>query len=391
VKDTVRFLACLTLALVASSAVAQSSVIIPSPPQLSASSYLLMDATTGAILVEHNVDETLPPASLTKMMTSYIVSNEIYGDRIQPTDMVPISVKAWRMGGSKMFIREGTQVSVEDLLRGVIIQSGNDASVALAEFVAGSEDAFVDVMNQQAQLLGMTNTQFKNSTGWPAEGHYTSARDLAYLGRALINDFPSHYAIYAEKEFAYGAPGEKVITQANRNRLLFRDNSIDGIKTGHTEEAGFCLVASGERDGMRLISVVMGTRSDAARADESQKLLSYGFRFYETAVAVGGGAALATPKVWSGQADTVELGMREDLVLTIPRGAADKLEQTLEFAPTLKAPFKQYQAVGELIISYDGKELAREPLLALQAVEKAGFFARMIDAISLFFIGLFSS
>lgn len=364
--------------------------IIPAPPQLAASSYLLVDAATGKVLVEHNANQPLPPASLTKMMTSYIVSSEIYDGHINGADMVPISVKAWRMGGSKMFVREGTQVSVDDLLRGVIIQSGNDASVALAEFIGGSEGAFAEIMNQQAQLLGMYNTQFKNATGWPAEGHFTTAFDLSLLARALINDFPDHYSIYAEREFAYGAPGEEVITQSNRNRLLFRDKSVDGIKTGHTEAAGFCLVASAVRDDMRLISVVMGTRSESARADESQKLLAYGFRYYQTATALSGGNELAAQRVWGGKSDQVSLGVPDDLVLTIPRGSEDKLEVETLIEHKIKAPIDKLQPLGKVVLTLDGEVVAEEPLVALIAVEEAGFFARIWDSVQLFVLDLFS-
>ena len=366
-------------------------VIIPAPPQLAASSYLLIDADTGKVLVENNAHQELPPASITKMMTSYIVSTEIYRDRIQPTDLVPISVKAWRMGGSKMFIREGTEVPVEDLLRGVIIQSGNDASVALAEYVAGSESAFVDIMNQQAQLLAMNNTQFKNSTGWPAEGHYTTAWDLSLLARALINDFPSHYAIYAEKQFTYGAPGEQPKTQRNRNSLLFRDKTVDGIKTGHTEEAGYCLVSSAVRDNMRLISVVMGTRSKGARADESQKLLSYGFRYYETSDVVQANETLSENRIWAGKTKQLALGLNKDLKLTLPRGSAKDLVIEPVIDDVIKAPVKQYQAIGRVLIKSGDETLAEEPLLALHAVERAGFFSRFWDNLKLFFTNLFSS
>lgn len=365
--------------------------IIPAPPQLAASSYLLLDAATGKILVEHNANQPLPPASLTKMMTSYIVSNEIHEGHINGSDLVPISVKAWRMGGSKMFIREGTQVAVEDLLRGVIIQSGNDASVALAEYVGGSEGAFAEIMNQQAQVLGMYNTQFKNATGWPADGHYTTAYDLSLLARALINDFPEHYSIYAEREFAYGAPGEEVITQSNRNRLLFRDKSVDGIKTGHTEAAGFCLVASAVRDNMRLISVVMGTRSEAARADESQKLLAYGFRYYQTTTALEGGTELASQRVWGGKVDQVSLGLPADIALTIPRGAAGKIKTETLLENEIKAPIEQYQPLGRVVLTLEDEVLAEQPLVALMAVEEAGFFARMWDNVQLFVLDLFSS
>jgi serine-type D-Ala-D-Ala carboxypeptidase (penicillin-binding protein 5/6) len=373
------------LLLVTTLAAQARPVIIPAPPQLAATGYLLIDADTGKVLVEKNADEQLPPASLTKMMTSYIVSSEIESGGISENDLVNISVKAWKMGGSKMFIREGTQVAVKDLLRGVIIQSGNDASVALAEHVAGSEEAFVDVMNQQAALLGMNQTQFHNATGWPAEGHLTTARDLSLLARALINDHPEHYALYSEKYFKYNG-----INQPNRNKLLFRDKSVDGIKTGHTDEAGFCLVSSAQKNGMRLIAVVMGTRSEEARAAESQKLLAYGFRFFETHKLYSSGDKLADSRVWAGQQDSVDLGIQEDLYLTIPRGAADKLQASMHIDDIIKAPFAKGHTLGRMTVELEGETLVDRPLVALNGVEEAGLFARLWDAIKLFFVGLFS-
>lgn len=359
--------------------------IIPAPPQLAASGYILMDANTGKVLVEKNADEQLPPASLTKLMTSYIVSSEVEGGNIDENEEVNISVKAWKMGGSKMFVREGTKVRLHDLLLGMIVQSGNDATVALAEYVSGSEGAFVDVMNQQAALLGMTGTHYKNSTGWPAEGHLTTARDQAILARALINDFPRHYALYSEKYFKYNG-----INQPNRNRLLFRDDSVDGLKTGHTEEAGYCLVASAQKNGMRLISVVMGTRSDEARAAESQKLLSYGFRYFQTHKLYSGGESLQQSRVWGGVSKEVSLGLAEDLFLTIPRGADDDLDAKIFIDDVIKAPISQGQELGNLTVVLNDETLVDQPLVALQAVEQAGFFARLWDNIKLFFLGLFS-
>lgn len=373
------FILCLTV----TSAFAQQ--LIPAPPQLAASAYLLLDAETGEILVENNADEMLPPASLTKMMTSYIVSSEMERGNVSADDPVNISVRAWKMGGSKMFIREGTQVSVKDLLRGVIIQSGNDASVALAEHIAGSEEAFADVMNQQAAILGMTSTQYLNATGWPAEGHYTTARDLAILAKAIINDYPEHYKIYAERAFTYNG-----IDQMNRNRLLFLDKSIDGLKTGHTEEAGYCLVASGVKRGMRLISVVMGTKSDKARAAESQKLLAYGFRYYETHQALEAGQQLATQRVWGGQAKEVAVGVNKSLSLTIPRRGEERIKQTVKLDDVLEAPISEGQELGRLSLELDGKQIAEVPLVALEAVQEAGFFARLWDSIKLFVFNLFA-
>lgn len=359
--------------------------IIPAPPQLAATGYLLIDADTGHVLVEHNADERLPPASLTKMMSSYLVSEEIARGTVTEEDMVNISVKAWRMGGSKMFIREGTQVSVKDLLLGVIVQSGNDATIALAEHISGSEEAFVDVMNQQAERMGMSSTHFENSTGWPAEGHLTTARDLATLARAVINDHPEHYALYREKVFVWND-----IRQPNRNLLLFRDETVDGLKTGHTEEAGYCLVASAKRDNMRLISVVMGTTSEEARAAESQKLLSYGFRYFETSTLYNGGEQVSSARVWSGQTQEVALGLAENLTLTLPRGRQEELQANMLINEIIKAPLEVGQVLGSLTITLDDEQLAEVPIVALQTVEQSGFFARLVDSIKLFFRNLFS-
>ena len=375
-----------TLLVIGMTSVAHAKVLIPAPPQLAASAWILLDANTGKVLVEHNADEQLPPASLTKMMTSYIVASEIHSNKVAEQDQVPISVAAWKMGGSKMFVREGTSVPLIDLLRGVIIQSGNDASVALAEYLAGSEGAFADVMNQQATLLGMTNTTYHNATGWPAEGHLTTARDLSLLARALIQDYPSHYGIYSEKYFEYNG-----INQPNRNRLLWRDSSVDGLKTGHTEEAGYCLVASAVRKGMRLVSVVMGTRSESARAQESQKLLAYGFRYYETGKVYSAGDVIQenTP-VWYGKENSVNLIVPEDVYVTIPRGAKEDLDAKILVDDIIKAPLLDKQELGRLSVSYEGKSVLDLPLVADRAVEEAGLFARLWDFISLFFKGLFS-
>ncbi|BFM17748.1 D-alanyl-D-alanine carboxypeptidase family protein [Maricurvus nonylphenolicus] len=377
---------CLTLvAVLASNLVYARQVIIPAPPQLASTAYLLIDADTGEVLVENNSDEQLPPASLTKMMTAYIVFSEIESGNLREDELVRVSVKAWKMGGSKMFIREGTRVSVMDLLRGMIIQSGNDASVALAEHIAGSEDAFVDVMNQQAALLGMDNTTFYNVTGWPVEGHLTSARDLSLLARGLINDFPEHYRLYSEKYFKYNG-----INQPNRNKLLFRDKTVDGIKTGHTDEAGYCLVSSAQKNGMRLISVVMGTRSEEARAAESQKLLAYGFRYFQTHKIYGANQSLTEARVWAGKAENISLGLAEDLYLTIPRGAQKELDAQMHIDDVIKAPIKAGQELGNLTVTLNGETLVDQPLVATQAVAEAGFFTRLLDGIKLFFYKLFN-
>ena len=359
-------------------------VIIPSPPELAATAYLLVDADSAEVLVSHNVGQRLPPASLTKMMTSYIAASEIKRDVVGLSDPVKISVKAWRMGGSKMYIREGTQVSLKDLLKGVIIQSGNDASVSVAEHISGSEDAFADVMNQMAVLLDMKDTHFVNATGWPDEDHYTTAKDMATLAVALIRDYPAHYKMYSEKYFTYGN-----IRQPNRNSLLWRDNSVDGVKTGHTEAAGYCLVASAKRDGMRLVSVVMGARSEEARAAESQKLLTYGFRYFETMQLYKAQEVLSTVRVWGGQDETVRLGLVEGVVLTTPRGTREDLTATMDINSVIEAPLKVGQALGTLTITRPDAETLEVPIVALKSVDESGLFSSLLDTIHLFFLQLF--
>jgi len=360
--------------------------IVPAAPELAASSYLLIDASSGAVLVEHNADEALPPASLTKMMTSYIGSQEIKRGQIGESDPVLVSEKAWRMGGSKMFIKVGNQVPVIDLLRGVIIQSGNDASIALAEHIAGSEDAFADMMNGQAKRLGMNNSYFVNATGWPAEGHYSSARDLAILARAIIEDDPKeHYKIYGEKEFVWNE-----IRQPNRNLMLWRDSTVDGLKTGHTEEAGYCLVASAKREDMRLISVVMGTTSEQARAAETQKLLTWGFRFFETKTFYQPGQVISTARVWKGQQEQVDLGLQNGLQLTLPKGQLDRLEAGITMQTPIQAPIKAGDVLGQVEVKLGDEIVHSAPLVALSDVAEAGFVGRLWDSVRLFFYGLFN-
>lgn len=359
--------------------------LIPAPPQVAASSYVLMDATTGDIIVEENSNEALPPASLTKMMTAYIVESEISRGNITLHDEVPVSVKAWRTGGSKMFIKEGTKVVLEDLLKGVIIQSGNDASVALAEYLAGSEQAFADIMNQQAVQLGMTSSSFENATGLPGESHYSTAYDMATLAQAIIQDYPDLYQIYKTKYFTYNN-----IRQPNRNRLLWRDKSVDGLKTGHTEAAGYCLVSSAKRGDMRLISVVMGTSSEDARVKETQKLLNYGFRYYETTPLYLAGQVLNEAKVWGGAADQLDLGVAEQITVTIPRGHKSELDAKLEIEPEIKAPIALGDTLGRLLVELDGEVIVDQKIVALADVDEGGIFKRLLDWIKLFFIGLFS-
>ncbi|WP_312914759.1 D-alanyl-D-alanine carboxypeptidase family protein [Stutzerimonas kunmingensis] len=359
--------------------------IVPSAPQLAAKSYMLMDAASGEVLVEHNGDERLPPASLTKLMTAYIATLEIQKGQISDSDMVTVSEKAWRTGGSRMFIQVNTQVSVDDLLHGIIIQSGNDASVAMAEHIAGSEEAFADLMNSTAQRLGMTNSHFMNATGLPDPDHYSSANDMAKLARAIIYEDPAHYAIYAQKEFFWNN-----IKQPNRNLLLWRDKTVDGLKTGHTEEAGYCLVASAVRDNMRLISVVFGTDSEQARAAETQKLLTYGFRFFETRTFYQKGTELAQAQVWKGQQDKLKAGLAEDLTMTLPRGQAEKLQAVMSFNSTLTAPIQQGDVIGKVEVKLEDKVVRSTDLVALETIEEGGLFRRFWDSIRLFFYSLFN-
>ncbi len=371
------------LAMVASAAPA----IIPRPPEIAASSYILMDAKTGFVIVEQNADESLPPASLTKIMTAYIAAEEIQLGNLAWTDNVHISEKAWRMEGSKMFVGVDTQVSVEDLMRGIIIQSGNDASVAMAEHIAGSEDAFADMMNQYAEVLGMRDSFFMNASGLDTDTYYNrmSARDLATLARATIINHPTHYAMYAEREFTYNG-----ITQPNRNTLLFRDRNVDGMKTGWTDAAGYCLVASSERDGMRLITVVMGTTSEEARAVETQKLLTYGFRYYETHKLYDANQMVSNVKVWSGEQNAVDLGITEEVHITIPRGQSEAMSASLELDEVITAPLEQGQVMGTINVVLEDDLLYQGNVIALQSVERAGLFKRFIDWLTLMFTSLFS-
>ena len=360
---------------------AHGKILIPAPPALAATAWILIDANTGKVLIEHNADLQLPPASLTKIMTSYLVASDIDSGKISEDDQVPISVAAWKMGGSKMFVREGTRVPVIDLLRGVVVQSGNDASVALAEYLAGSETAFADVMNQQAALLGMSGTHYNNATGWPDEGHVTTARDLALLSRALIQNHPRHYGIYAEKYFKFNG-----INQPNRNRLLWRDSSVDGLKTGHTEEAGYCLVSSASRKGMRLISVVMGASTESARAQETQKLLAYGFRYYETGkFYAAGDVAQEDARVWYGVTDKINLIVSEDVYLTIPQGSQKDLEAKILLDETIEAPISEGQELGKMFISFENELLVELSIVAQQAIDEAGLFARLWDSVEILF------
>jgi D-alanyl-D-alanine carboxypeptidase (penicillin-binding protein 5/6) len=357
---------------------------VPAAPQLGAKSYLLIDFNSERILVEHNADMPVEPASITKLMTAYVVFSELDQGNITLEETVAVSEKAWRTGGSRMFIEPGMQVSVEDLIRGMVIQSGNDASVALAEHVAGSEDAFASLMNHYAELLGMADTNFINSTGLPDPDHYSTARDIAILSAATVRDFPDYYPWYAEKEFTFNK-----IRQHNRNTLLWRDPAIDGLKTGHTEAAGYCLAASAKRDGMRLVSAVMASASESSRASESQTLLNYGFRFFETVKLYEAGRELAKGQVWKGLGEEVTLGLSEDLFVTIPRGRYDELEAQVQMEPQLIAPLEAGEIVGTINVQLGDEVIANRNLVTLGAVEEAGFFGSMWDGLRLWMNGLF--
>ncbi|MDG2161986.1 MAG: D-alanyl-D-alanine carboxypeptidase [Gammaproteobacteria bacterium] len=361
--------------------------IIPRPPDIAATSYILIDAKTGQVLIQENADEALPPASLTKIMTSYIAIEEIISGRLTLDTPVHISEKAWRMEGSKTFVGVDTMVRAEDLLRGIIIQSGNDASVAIAEHIAGSEEAFADMMNQYAEVMGMQQSFFMNASGLDTELYYNtmSARDLALIARETVIKHKDFYPIYAEREFTYNG-----ITQSNRNSLLFRDRNVDGLKTGWTDAAGFCLVASAERDGMRLISVVMGTASTEARAIETQKLFTYGFRYFETHQLYSEGQVLTNVPVWSGEQSTVDLGVTEDVFVTIPRGQGENLTAAVDVEEAVTAPLVGGQIMGVVNVTLDSDLIYRGDVVAMQAIEQGGLFKRFIDWLTLFFSNLFS-
>ncbi|MEJ2534034.1 MAG: D-alanyl-D-alanine carboxypeptidase [Gammaproteobacteria bacterium] len=360
------------------------SVPIPAPPQLGASSYILVDYDSGRVLVDHNATVRSDIASITKLMTGYAVFRELAAGKINLSDIVPVSEKAWRTGGSRMFIEPGMEVTVEQLLLGMIVQSGNDASVALAEFVAGTEETFATLMNLYAEELGMADTHYVNATGLPDENHYSTAKDVATLSAAIIRQFPQYYGWYSQKEYTFND-----IRQHNRNNLLWRDPAVDGLKTGHTEAAGYCLASSAKRDGMRLISVVMGSASEQSRASESQSLLTYGFRFFETVQLYREGDQLSESRVWKGETDQVALGVASDLFVTIPRGRYDDLEAKLLLQQELMAPLSAGQELGRVRVSLDGEVIAERGLLALSEVPAAGFIGRTIDGLSLWAGGLF--
>lgn len=370
----------MSIALVLFQGVASAQSVVPPVPNVNARAYVMMDYTTGQIIASENADELHGPASLTKIMTSYIIGRELQSGNISETDMVTVSRNAWARnfpGSSLMFIEVGKEVSVKDLNYGIIIASGNDACVAMAEHIAGTEDAFADLMNTYAAQLGMTNTTFTNSHGLPSEAQRTTARDMAILARALIRDVPEEYEIYKEREFTFNG-----IRQYNRNSLLWdRSLNVDGMKTGHTNESGYSLVTSAVDNETRLITVVMGAASEASRAAESKKLLNYGFRYFETVTAYSAGDEMATQRIWGGNADEILLGAGEDVVITLPRGQRQNLRANFVLDNVLEAPLAEGQVVGTVNLTLEGEDIASFPLVTLQAIEQGGFFKRIMDSI----------
>ncbi|MDA1341796.1 MAG: D-alanyl-D-alanine carboxypeptidase [Proteobacteria bacterium] len=359
--------------------------MVPQAPKLDLSSYILLEASTNTVLAEFNSDNQIAPASMTKVMSGYVIADQIASGAISLDDEVLISEKAWKTGGSKMFIEAGKRISVKDLLSGIIIQSGNDATIAMAEYVAGSEEGFVDFMNAYAAELGLSNSLFQNSTGFSDPNHFTSAKDLANLTKALINKFPDHYATYREKDFTFGG-----IRQLNRNKLLWRDDSVDGVKTGHTDSAGFCLVSSAKRNDMRLIAVVAGSPSENDRLTASQRLLEYGFRFFATQKLVTQNTKVTSAKVWGGQTSEVSLGSQEDLHLTLPRSEFNNIKANYKFKNNIQAPIEIGQIIGSIEFTSNDRVVLSAPLVAIESVESKGFFGRLIAKLIYWITSLFS-
>lgn len=360
-------------------------VPVPPPPDVDAKSYVLMDYATGQILASRDPDARRVPASLTKIMTEYVVASELAAGRIHWNDMVTISEHAWKAGGagtdgSTSFLKLGSQVPLGDLLKGMIVQSGNDSAIALAEHTAGSEDSFVGLMNAYAKQLGMVNTHYSDASGYPITDHYSTAHDIAILTRALIHNFPKEYAVSKIKEFEWNG-----IKQQNRVTLLWRDPTVDGVKTGYTAAAGYCMDASAKRGDERMIAVVMGASSENARADSAMALLNYGFRFYDTHKLYASDKPLATPRLWKGEADHLSIGVANDVMVTVKTGEYDKLKASMDIPSTLIAPFKKGQQVGTLRVTLDGKPLQNVPLIVLDDAPQGGFFKRLWDSILLWF------
>jgi D-alanyl-D-alanine carboxypeptidase (penicillin-binding protein 5/6) len=373
----IRVVMALALASLGTAAAAEDAART-GPPRVAAAEHYLVDYASDAVLSASAADEPVPPASLTKLMTAYVVFGALEEGRIHLDDEALVSKKAWRTGGSRMFIEPNSRVRVEDLVRGMLIQSGNDASTALAEHVAGSVEAFVVLMNEHAAALGMNSSQFKNPTGLPARGHVSSAHDMAILAKAIITTYPKYYGLYAEREFSYNG-----ITQHNRNALLWRDLGVDGMKTGFTAAAGYCLVSSAERDGMRLIAVVLGAQSPKIRNDAAQALLQYGFANYETHRVYAAGQEVSAARVWGGRPETTPLGLEHDLFVTIPRGSYAALAATMDLTAQLIAPLREGTRVGEVRVSLEGSPLASLPLVALKPVLEGGLWTRVMSELGL--------
>lgn len=375
----VRFFALFTL-FFAVHAFAAEPRPLPAPPVIGATSFFVIDARTGHEIAALEPDKAVAPASLTKLMTAYVVFKSLQEGQIQLSEDVTVSEKAWRAEGSRMFIEVGKRVSIQDLLLGMIVQSGNDASIALAEHVAGSESVFAEMMNQYARGLGMLSSNFVNTTGLPDDNHYSTARDLSTLARAIVSEFPEYYKWYSLREFTFND-----IKQPNRNNLLWRDDSVDGMKTGHTDAAGYCLVSSAQRDGMRVISVVLGTSSAKSRVDGSQALINYAFRFFETRLLFKAGEVIANARIWKSANELSSLGVLEDLYITVPRGAYDSLESVHNIPAILEAPVAVGQPLGEMTISLNGNVLVNQPLRALADNPSGSFWQRTVDSVSLWF------
>ena len=359
--------------------------LVPPAPKLNLTSYILIEASTNTVIAEYDSDNQIAPASMTKVMSGYVIADQIANGSISLDDKVLISEKAWKTGGSKMFIEAGKRVSVKDLLSGIIIQSGNDATIAMAEYVAGSEEGFVDFMNAYASEMGLTNSLFQNSTGFSDPNHFSSAKDLAKLTQALINNFPDHYATYNEKEFTFSG-----IRQLNRNKLLWRDDSVDGVKTGHTDSAGFCLISSAQRNDMRLIAVVAGSESENERLTASQRLLEYGFRFYATQKLVSQEIKVTTAKVWGGKTDEVALGSTKDIYLTLPRSEFKNIKANYQFNNNLQAPIEIGQMIGSIEFTSNDRVVLSAPLVAIETVEAKGFFGMLWSRLVYWITNLFS-
>jgi D-alanyl-D-alanine carboxypeptidase (penicillin-binding protein 5/6) len=359
--------------------------MVPKAPKLNLDSYILLEANTNTVIAEFNSENQISPASMTKVMSGYVIADQIASGAISLDDKVLVSEKAWKTGGSKMFIEAGKRVSVRDLLSGIVIQSGNDATVAMAEYVAGSEEGFVDFMNAYASELGLSNTLFQNAVGWTDPNHFSSVNDLAQLTKALIANFPDHYATYKEKEFTFSG-----IRQLNRNKLLWRDDSVDGVKTGHTESAGYCLISSAKRNDMRLIAVVAGSPSENERLISSQRLLEYGFRFFATQKLISKDSEITTAKVWGGKMDEVALGTKEDILLTLPRSDFKNIKANYNFKNNIQAPISNGDVIGDIEFISDDRVVLSAPLVAIESVEAKGFFGRIWARIVFWILSLFS-